>query len=432
MQDYAGYRTQKRKAQQKKKRKWWKLLVVIAVLAAIFVILGAVVRLYPFDKGWEETAGGFKWVGRKIKSIWPWKKKTKIAPKQFLPEGKNTANYLIAVTKQLNGAATVTTMFVASYDARNGSGSLIYFPSDLLVNTPGAGTDVLSNLVELDGGRISMSVVTIENLLGIELDHYILGTDRDISIILSKTKDEYSVDVPGKVSFEDPSLKVDVKLDAGKQEISGRTLASYLTYAPPGKEMDLIKRQQSFAPEFLRFSRGIFDDITADTKKYASLIDSDASDKELAGMWQAFALMKGSKFHQATVPVKEFRLEKTVVHRVDQPRMPAFVQKYVKTESSKSSKRLRLELLNGCGVPGIGQKVASKLSMGKFSLVNDGNADNFDHPETVIIVYGNDKGIAAAAETIRNALEVGRVQAQPPTQDISDITVIIGKDFASK
>jgi hypothetical protein len=65
-------------------------------------------------------------------------------------------------------------------------------------------------------------------------------------------------------------------------------------------------------------------------------------------------------------------------------------------------------------------------------VVNSGNADTFDHPETLIIVYGDDKALAESAEEIRNDLEVGRLQQQPRTQNISDISVIIGKDFASK
>ena len=62
--------------------------------------------------------------------------------------------------------------------------------------------------------------------------------------------------------------------------------------------------------------------------------DPDASDEELAGIWQAFALLKGSKLQQGIVPVKEFKFEQTVVHRVDQNALPAFVKKYVKSESS--------------------------------------------------------------------------------------------------
>jgi hypothetical protein len=133
------------------------------------------------------------------------------------------------------------------------------------------------------------------------------------------------------------------------------------------------------------------------------------------------------------VPVKEFKFEKTVVHRIDTAKLPAFVRTYVKGGSSiTSARRVKIELLNGCGVPGIGAKASEHINLAKYQVVNSGNADTFDHPETLIIVYGDDKALAESAEEIRNDLEVGRLQQQPRTQNISDISVIIGKDFASK
>jgi len=70
--------------------------------------------------------------------------------------------------------------------------------------------------------------------------------------------------------------------------------------------------------------------------------------------------------------------------------------------------------------------------MNKYQVVNSANADSFDHPETVIIIYSNDTGVTKAAEQVKNSLEVGRVEVRDKTQDISDITVVVGKDYAQK
>jgi len=432
VQEDSGYRTRKRIDQQKKHKRWWRWLIALVAVIVIFVILGAVVKVYPFDTGWNKTYKGLTWLGREIKSAWPFKSKHRVPDSKWLPEGKKTANYLFALTKQINDTTVLTTVVLASYDSTTGSGNLIYFPNDLLVNVPGAGMDQLNNLVNLDEGRISKTLVTIENLLGIEIDHYVLGTERDLRIVFDQMSPTWPLEVPARVSFKDPSTGTQVTLNTGKQQVSSSVATSYLTYAPPGKEVELCKRQEDFAPVFLGRSKAMFDDISKLTAKNADLFDTDASDEELSGIWQTYALL-GGKLEQGILPVKEFKYENTVVHRTDQDALPAFVKKYVKSASTKTkTKRFKVEILNGNGVPGIGQAVTSKLDMAKFQIVNSANADNFDHQDTVILVYDQDPDTVHAAEIVRYEMEVGRIEFRDKTQDIADISVIVGKDFKQK
>ena len=431
MAEYVGYRTQKRMQQQNKKHKLWKWLVALVVLIAIFVILGAAVKVTPFDKAWKKTAAGFTWLGRQVKSAWPFKSSKKVVASEFLPDGKKSANYLVSFTKQIDGATFQSTVALASYDSRTKTGSLIFLPSDLLVNTPGMGTDQLSNLVETDDQKISSTLVTVENVLGTQIDRYVMGTDRDLRMILKQLGDKFPVDVTSRTTFKDPSLGVTVDLKPGRQAVDATTLASYLTYCPAGKEVDLAKTQAAYAPEFLAMFRGV--DTTKFMAKNGNLFDTDASNKELAGMLGAYASLSGSHLEPVVLPVKEFKFEKTVLHKADAAALPAFVKKYVKSGSTlNSSKRVRVELLNGCGVPGIGAKASAHMDLAKFQVVNSANADNFNHPETLIIVYSSDPTVVAAANELRNELEVGTVQQQQSSQTVSDISVIIGKDFASK
>ena len=432
MPDYAGYRTSKR-LEKKRRKKWWRWVVALAALFVIFVLLGAVFKVAPLDRAWEDTYDGLRWAGRGLASLWPFKGRQAVPVSAWLPEGKSTANYLFTFTKQINDGTLATVFVLASYDSETESGSLIYLPNDLLVNVPGIGMDQLNNLVAMNEGRISMTLVTIENLLGIEIDRYVLGTDRDIRIILNQMSSTWTVDVPSKTSFKDPGLGVEVNLQPGKQNLSPNTLASYLTYAPPGQEIDLCKRLEQFAVVFLDKSEEEFDDIEGLVKKNATLFDTDASDTELTGIWKTYAALGESGLKQAILPVKEFRFEQTVVHRVDQDALPAFIRKYIKTPSSKeSARRYKVEILNGNGVPGVGESVAAKLDMKKFLVVNSANADNFDHPDTVILVYENDPDVVNAAEQVKQQLEAGRIEFRPKTQDVSDITIIVGKDYAQK
>jgi hypothetical protein len=432
VQEYVGYRTRKRQEQKKKSRGWLWIVAVVAIIA-ILVILGAVVKVNPLDKAWNRVYRGMSWMGAKIKAAWPWKAKARVPASKWLPEGKKTTNYLIAVTKQIDGATVLTTPVLASYDSVSGSGSLIYFPNDLMVSVPGLGMEQLNALVYLDESRIGMTLVTIENLLGIQIDKYILATDRDLRIVLNQMGNSFLVTVPAKTSYKDPSLNTEVKLSRGRQNVSANELASYLTYAPGGKEIELCRRQIDFTPEFLKISRGMFGRIAPMVKKDANLLDTDASDLELTGLWQTYALLTGGRLQQGILPVKEFKFESTMVHRVDQEKLAPFVKKYVKSPSTRTtSKRYKVEILNGNGVPGVGEQVASKLDLDKFQVVNSANADSFDHPDTVILLYSNDPDQLRAAEQIRSALEIGRIEWRDKAQDVADITILVGKDYAQK
>lgn len=432
MQDYVGYRTKKRLEQKKRHKRLWRWLVALAVVALVFILLGAVIGVYPFDSAWDRTYSGLSWAGRKLKAAWPFKSRPKPIASEWLPEGKNGANYLLAFTKQLGGAPVLTTLALASYDSETGAGGLVFFPADLLVNVPGLGMDQLSSLVELDESRVAMTLVTVQNLLGVEIDRYVLGSDRDIRSILGSLSESWPVAVASKTEYEDPSLEEDVDLRAGPQELTPGVAASYITYIEPGREIDLCKRQEAFARTFFDFSARRYDEIPGITAESASLLDTDAADKEISGIWRTFASV-GSKLDIGILPVKEFKFESTVVHRVDQEALPAFVKKYVKTGSTKTTaKRYKVEILNGNGVPGIGESVAGRLDMEMFQVVNSANADNFEHPDTVILAYKDDPDTVHAAELVKNALEVGRIEFRPRTQDISDLTIIVGKDYAQK
>jgi len=120
-----------------------------------------------------------------------------------------------------------------------------------------------------------------------------------------------------------------------------------------------------------------------------------------------------------------------LVHLVDRSKLDEFKKQYLKSDDALAE-RVRLDVLNGCGTPGIGEKVASSLDPSKFQVVNNGNADNFNHQQTVIIIYNMNKKVADAAEEIKRDLEVGVIDTRPPDQNLLDISVIVGKDYASK
>jgi len=88
-----------------------------------------------------------------------------------------------------------------------------------------------------------------------------------------------------------------------------------------------------------------------------------------------------------------------------------------------------IEVLNGCGVPGLAQKFTNYLRADGFDVIYTGNADRMDYPATILIerVDSQDK-----------SAEVNRTLQLPPRAviqklDLSlqvDLTLILGRDYS--
>jgi LytR cell envelope-related transcriptional attenuator len=84
-------------------------------------------------------------------------------------------------------------------------------------------------------------------------------------------------------------------------------------------------------------------------------------------------------------------------------------------------------VLNGNGVPGIGEQVAERLIPGGFRVAVSQNASEFDHPETLIVVGSPDD--VGLAERVRDLLGVGSVSVSVGS-GIAPVTIVVGEDFS--
>ena len=94
---------------------------------------------------------------------------------------------------------------------------------------------------------------------------------------------------------------------------------------------------------------------------------------------------------------------------------------------------IEVEILNGCGEPGIAATFSEFLRVKRVDVVRSENADNFDYENTVLI-QRNEKtsGLKYVADAlnfdIKNSKQV--ITSIDPNSDV-DITLVIGKDFNS-
>lgn len=91
---------------------------------------------------------------------------------------------------------------------------------------------------------------------------------------------------------------------------------------------------------------------------------------------------------------------------------------------------IQLEVLNGCGVPGLANDFTSILRNNGFDVVETGNFENFDMQNTIVIARSFN---SQNAQRIADALGVDQkhVFIEASEDFYLDATVIIGSDYKS-
>jgi hypothetical protein len=102
----------------------------------------------------------------------------------------------------------------------------------------------------------------------------------------------------------------------------------------------------------------------------------------------------------------------------------------VQAASAKPSAMIQIEVLNGCGVNGMGDTFTEFLRESDFDVIHTGNYVSFDVEHTLVVDRRGDPANAAA---VAKALGVGKKQIVRELNEdyLLDVSVVIGKDFGS-
>lgn len=91
---------------------------------------------------------------------------------------------------------------------------------------------------------------------------------------------------------------------------------------------------------------------------------------------------------------------------------------------------IQLEVLNGCGVPGLANDFTSTLRQNGFDVVETGNFKNFDMQNSVVIARNSN---SENAKRVADALGIRQenVFIEASKDFYLDATVVIGSDYKS-
>ena len=102
--------------------------------------------------------------------------------------------------------------------------------------------------------------------------------------------------------------------------------------------------------------------------------------------------------------------------------------KYDDDLSQKPSEIIQVQVLNGCGVSGIGDRFTDFLRKNNFDVVNMSNYIRFDMDETIVIDrIGNKANAYKVAEAL--GVKKENVIQQLNNDYFLDVSIVIGRDY---
>jgi hypothetical protein len=339
---------------------------------------------------------------------------------------------VLLIRTEGTAAAAGVTLLAAAED---GSASATFIPSTTLVEIPGVGLDRLGLAQQYGGAALTES--TVENALGVELDGTLTVTTEGLGALLQRAGGA-ELDVPERLVDRAADGTGTVVFDAGPQFLNGVRLAEYWAFRQRGEtELDTFPRQQRALDAVLR---ALADDDLRDA--LLGRIPAELTSTLPAEEVQALVGVLGRAAEEEVLayqllPVAPFGSADAALgpsYQLREEEVQGFVAERLAGSIPQGGAvgALAVQVLNGVGEPGIGQRVDERLEGLPLRIVRTENARSFDFAETQIIIYEETPALVAVARQVQQALGVGTILVSRQPQSVVDLTIVVGADLVGE
>lgn len=340
---------------------------------------------------------------------------------------------VIATFDESNPDAGASLITVLAYDRETEDGTVLFIPAATVSEIPGHGLLPIGRAYGFGEGPLLDA--TLDNLLGVDLDN-VVGISRQGWSSLFTRLGGLTLDVPERLDERQDDGSSRARFLPGEQFLDGPRVAELLTFREASEtELEVLPRAQRVILAMLDLvaeDPSVLDAVFTDG---APMLDTPAEPEQVRELLRLLAEAETvGELEVRTLPVSPLGSGEQDSYRVDEERADPLIASRLASSvpSSRSQAGRDLQILNGNGAPGIGQRVAEKLVPAGFRVVLTRNADRFDHAETRIIVFDDSPEQLAIAEEIQRLLGVGSIERSRLPQSVADVTVVIGLDFLER
>ena len=331
---------------------------------------------------------------------------------------------LVYGTVEDGEASSVRWITLLGLDPASEEGLVVYVPAHTAAEVPGRGLLPLADAFR--GGGAALQRVSVENLLGIQVDRSV-ELSEEAARRLFGAIEPLRVDVPVEVRVAEEDGDARFVLAAGPQELSAEGLVDLLyDVGLDGDDAELGSRHLAFWQAYLESEPARTRLLGALGEPQADVRVSDGSPAELRSALASLGDLPASRRVLAVLPVEQAGAGDEQLFVVD----PSAARDLLGTRVSDiSGTGVAVQVLNGNGEPGVGAEVGVRLVEAGFRVVLSGNARRLDYDETLVITYDRSAEGLELAERARDLLGVGEVQVAAQSQGIVNLTIVVGKDY---
>jgi LCP family protein required for cell wall assembly len=334
------------------------------------------------------------------------------------------------------------TMIVASIDPVTKSAALISLPRDMWVNIPGctyaqgcSGGQQRINVAHAAGGP-KLAVQTVSTDFGVPIQYYARVDFRGFEQLVD-TVGGVVIDVDYPV--KDDEYPTDdygyqrIYFAPGPQLMDGHTALAYARsrhgmsdFARANRQQKVIVSLRSRALQLNMLSKA--PDLVSIIQKSLS---TDLTPVQMLSLGKLVSQIDRERIISKVIDTNYVSPFKGADGAdLLQPNYPAIRQAIDAAQRAAAHPELqaKIEVLNGSGTVGLGQKAADYLTAQGFNVVRIAAAERSDYRSSLVQVLTQDKG---AAQALATTLHVPSTAiATVPTPDAAaDIRIVLGQDF---
>lgn len=409
---------EKRALKQRQRRKRLLTTAFLCILGAVLLFFSA---YHSYQRGLERRRGT-------------------IAPPQQTAVSLDTQEYrrthilFLGIDDKRDSASRTDTILLVAADPNTGSAGILSIPRDTRVYIPERDRWDRINAVHAYGGP-QLTVKTVENFLGVDIDYYIETDFAGFSRIID-TLGGVEIDVDTDMFYVDTAQDLYIDIKAGRQVLDGETALQYVRYRDRLGDVALVNPHYEVydgrVERQRKFLMAVIDEILQPSTllKLPRLLGQvwDAVETNIpwtTALKLAFAANRFTmdKIETAILPGTSERINGAWYWLADPDRTQEVVDWIVYSKPMP----LTAEVLNGAGIQGIAAKAADFLQEQRLADVKRvGNAERFNYPVSEIIV-GSEK-IAERAADLAELIQA-EVLIDPYREQYVDVTIIVGRNF---
>lgn len=316
-----------------------------------------------------------------------------------------------------------------------GTVRVLSLPRDLRVEIEGHGSDKLNAAFAFGGG--SLTVQTVNKYTGIPIHHY---AEIDFYGFASL------VDALGGVTLDFPfparDLKSGFEVPAGRQRLSGARALGFARsrsyqelqddrwVSVDANDIGRTRRQQQLILAIIAEVKHPSTITEAGTliETVGSFLTVDAAldQNSLIDLAWSMRSINAAEIESITLPTVTRSIDGGSYQLPDEPAAGAVLTAFLTGEPLGviTQGPVRVQILNGNGIPGAAARWAGELSDARFVVVDIGDAESDDFATTVLLA-GPDR--VASATMVADELGFGEIRPGTMPEGV-DVIVIVGAD----